>query len=235
MKVYLPAMEGHVPVKMVHTVHNLIEFSYLVHCNVHNTQSLEAVDAALKSFHTNREIFRTSRVLSHFNYPCQHSLKHYVTVICAYGSPNDLCSSMTEINISKLSRNLGGTQIAIRQCDKCFLPTNGSTSFQHLARTSHSIICLKVTAYLMFSDRSVSYVYSFIYTLSNIDAGQLQSMHVQDNEDEIAEDSDAEECQKHLARAAVEDEDDKDEYDVDGLRVIADIVMAKTIGAFIFQ
>ena len=87
----------------------------------------------------------------------------------------------------------------------------------------------------MFSDRSVSYVYSFIYTLSNIDAGQLQSMHVQDNEDEIAEDSDAEECQKHLARAAVEDEDDKDKYDVDGLRVIADIVMAKTIGAFIFQ
>lgn len=96
MKVYLPAMEGHVPVKMVHTVHNLIEFSYLVHCNVHNTQSLEAVDAALKSFHTNREIFRTSGVLSHFNYPCQHSLKHYVTVICAYGSPNGLCSSMTK-------------------------------------------------------------------------------------------------------------------------------------------
>ncbi len=30
MKVYLPAIEGHVPVIMVRAVHNLIEFSYLV-------------------------------------------------------------------------------------------------------------------------------------------------------------------------------------------------------------
>lgn len=96
MKVYLPAIEGHVPAKMVRAVRDLIEFSYLVRRDVHDTQSLQAVEAALKSFHENREIFRTSGVVQHFNYPRQHSLKHYVAMIRAYGSPNGLCSSMTE-------------------------------------------------------------------------------------------------------------------------------------------
>ena len=96
MKVYLPAIEGHVPAQIVRTVCDLIEFSYLVHRDVHDTQSLQAVEAALKSFHDNREIFRTSGVVDHFNYPRQHSLKHYVAMIHAYGSPNGLCSSMTE-------------------------------------------------------------------------------------------------------------------------------------------
>ena len=96
MKVYLPAIEGHVPAQIVRAMLDLIEFSYLVHRDVHNTQSLQAVEAALKSFHDNREIFRTSGVVDHFNYPRQHSLKHYITMIRAYGSPNGLCSSMTE-------------------------------------------------------------------------------------------------------------------------------------------
>jgi hypothetical protein len=96
MKVYLPVIEGHVPAKMVRAVRDLIEFSYLVRRDVHDTQSIEAVDTALKSFHNNREIFRTSGVVRHFNYPRQHSLKHYVATIRAFGSPNGLCSSMTE-------------------------------------------------------------------------------------------------------------------------------------------
>ena len=96
MKVYLRAIEGHVPATMVRAVRDLIEFSYLVRHDVHDTQSLQAVEAALKSFHRNREIFRTSGVVQHFNYPCQHSLKHYVAMIRAYGAPNGLCSSMTE-------------------------------------------------------------------------------------------------------------------------------------------
>ena len=96
MKVYLPAIEGHVPIEMVHTVCDLIEFSYLVHRDVHDTQSLKAVDDALKSFHTNHKIFRTTGVVKSFNYPHQHSLKHYVALIHAYGAPNGLCSSMTE-------------------------------------------------------------------------------------------------------------------------------------------
>ena len=96
MKIYLPVIEGHVPAKMVRTVRNLIEFSYLVRRDVHDTESIQAIDTALKSFHNNRKIFRMSGVVDHFNYPCQHSLKHYAAMIHAYGSPSGLCSSMTE-------------------------------------------------------------------------------------------------------------------------------------------
>ena len=94
-KIYLPAIKGHVPVEMVHTVCDLIEFSYLIHQDIHNTQALKAVDN-IKSFHTNCEIFKTTGVIEIFNYPCQHSLKHYVTLIYAYSAPSSLCSSMTE-------------------------------------------------------------------------------------------------------------------------------------------
>jgi hypothetical protein len=96
MKVYLPAIEGHVPAKAVRAVRDIIEFSYLVRCDVHDTQSIKAIGTALKSFHNNREIFRTSDVVQHFNYPRQHLLKHYVAMIRAFGSPSGLCSSMTE-------------------------------------------------------------------------------------------------------------------------------------------
>src|ERR1700679_860086 len=96
MKVYLPAIEGHVPTKMVRAVRDIIEFSYLVCRDVHDTQSIEAINATLKSFHNNRDIFKTSGVVQHFNYPRQHSLKHYVAMIRAFGSPNGLCSSITE-------------------------------------------------------------------------------------------------------------------------------------------
>jgi hypothetical protein len=37
------------------------------------------------------------------------------------------------------------------------------------------------------------------------------------------------------ARAAKEDEDDEDDYDVTGPRVIADVKLAKTIGAYVFR
>ena len=37
-----------------------------------------------------------SGVHNDFNLPWQHSLNHYVKVICAFGSPNGLCSSITE-------------------------------------------------------------------------------------------------------------------------------------------
>src|SRR5713101_992217 len=96
MKVYLPAIESHVPIKMVRAICDLIEFSYLICCDIHDTQSIKAINTALKSFHDNHKIFRTSGVVQHFNYPHQHSLKHYIAMIHAFGSPNGLCSSMTE-------------------------------------------------------------------------------------------------------------------------------------------
>jgi hypothetical protein len=82
---------------MVQTMRALLEFCYIVRHDVHDTNTLAALDDALKRFHCHREIFRTSGVRADgFNLPRQHSLVHYVKLIRAFGAPNGLCSSITE-------------------------------------------------------------------------------------------------------------------------------------------
>ncbi|KAG0694214.1 hypothetical protein DFH29DRAFT_815591, partial [Suillus ampliporus] len=47
-------------------------------------------------FHIYREIFKTTGVHDHFSLPRQHSISHYLFLICQFGTPNGLCSSITE-------------------------------------------------------------------------------------------------------------------------------------------
>jgi len=97
MKVYLPAIEGHVPGEMVQTMRAFLEFCYIARHDIHDTNSLAALDDALQRFHRHREIFRTSGIRPDgFNLPRQHSLIHYAKLIRAFGAPNGLCSSITE-------------------------------------------------------------------------------------------------------------------------------------------
>jgi hypothetical protein len=96
VQVYLPAIEGHVPDDMVQAMCAFLEFWYIAHHNVHDTNSLNALDDALQQFHHHCEIFQMSGVCNDFNLPQQHSLNHYVKLIRAFGSPNGLCSSITE-------------------------------------------------------------------------------------------------------------------------------------------
>ncbi|KAF8256446.1 hypothetical protein EI94DRAFT_1775292 [Lactarius quietus] len=83
MKVYLPAIKGHVPDQMVQAMHAFLEFS---------------LEDALRWFHCHREIFRETgaRTKGFDNLPRQHSLIHYMRLIQAFGAPNGLCSSITE-------------------------------------------------------------------------------------------------------------------------------------------
>jgi hypothetical protein len=93
----LPAIEGHVPDEMVQAMRAFLEFCYIARRNIHDTRSLESLDDALRRFHECREIFQTSGIrVDGFNLPRQHSLIHYAKLIRAYGSPNGLCSSITE-------------------------------------------------------------------------------------------------------------------------------------------
>ncbi|KAJ6631376.1 hypothetical protein B0H10DRAFT_2159741 [Mycena sp. CBHHK59/15] len=74
MKVYLPAIEGHVPTQMLRAFSAFLDFCYLVHRNVINEATLLAIDAALARYHRERAIFVESE----------------------FGAPNGLCSSITE-------------------------------------------------------------------------------------------------------------------------------------------
>ncbi|KAF8509710.1 hypothetical protein BU17DRAFT_77813 [Hysterangium stoloniferum] len=68
--------ERYVPVEMLHTIHAFLEFCYIVHRDVIDTQSLSALEEALSRFYRYRIIFEKCGV--------------------SFGAPNGLCSSITE-------------------------------------------------------------------------------------------------------------------------------------------
>ncbi|TDL13110.1 hypothetical protein BD410DRAFT_847352 [Rickenella mellea] len=98
MKVYLPAIAGHVPRDMVRTFRAFLEFCYIVRREVLTENDLVQLDDAQERFLQYREIFRTSGVRPDgFNrLPRQHSVWHYPKSIRMFGAPNGLCSSITE-------------------------------------------------------------------------------------------------------------------------------------------
>ncbi|KAJ3006600.1 hypothetical protein NUW54_g3876 [Trametes sanguinea] len=73
--VYLPTVDGLIPHGMVRSIRFFLEFCYLVHHDVQSEASIAQIREALASFRVERESF-------------YH--------IWEYGSPNSLCSSITE-------------------------------------------------------------------------------------------------------------------------------------------
>ncbi|KAI5987021.1 hypothetical protein EDD15DRAFT_2372740 [Pisolithus albus] len=97
MKVYLPAIEGHVPNDVVQAFRAFLEFCYIVRQNVITDDTLEELKDALQRFHLYRKIFQELGVRPEgFSLPRQHSLMHYEALIRLFGAPNGLCTSITE-------------------------------------------------------------------------------------------------------------------------------------------
>ncbi|KAJ7027114.1 hypothetical protein C8F04DRAFT_1288082 [Mycena alexandri] len=97
MKVYLPAIDGHVPPQMLRAFSAFLDFCYLVRRNVIGEITLTAIDEALARYHIERKVFEDSGVCPNgFCLPRQHSLTHYRYLIQEFGAPNGLCSSITE-------------------------------------------------------------------------------------------------------------------------------------------
>lgn len=97
MKVYLPAISGFVPTEMVQCISAFLDACYIARRADITEDSLQELEAAIKRFHTHREIFRTSGVRpTGFNLPRQHSLVHLIKQIQEFGAPGGLCSSITE-------------------------------------------------------------------------------------------------------------------------------------------
>jgi hypothetical protein len=97
VKVYLPAIEGHVPVEMVQAIRAFLEFCYIARRDILDANSLDQLQDALDRYHAYRKIFQECGVRTGgFNLPRQHSLLHYLQLIREFGAPNGLCSSITE-------------------------------------------------------------------------------------------------------------------------------------------
>ncbi|KAL1675203.1 hypothetical protein EV122DRAFT_292873 [Schizophyllum commune] len=96
MKVFLAAIAGHVPADMCRAFSSLLNFCYIARRNAITTPMLTELQAALDRFHQFRQVFIHIGVREDISLPRQHSLKHYARSIRLFGSPNGLCSSITE-------------------------------------------------------------------------------------------------------------------------------------------
>ncbi|KAH9986224.1 hypothetical protein BJV77DRAFT_1061839 [Russula vinacea] len=98
MKVYLAAVAGHVPSEMVKCLSALLDFCYIARRNALTADDLEDLQQALTHFHHHREVFIGTAGVNgeRISLPRQHSLVHYLRSIQRFGSPNGLCSSITE-------------------------------------------------------------------------------------------------------------------------------------------
>ena len=93
------AIQAFVPLDIVKTFAAFLEFCYIARRNVITSDSLEQLNIALHKFHESRQVFSgTVREdgPSGFSLPRQHSMVHYYEHIKDFGSPNGLCSSITE-------------------------------------------------------------------------------------------------------------------------------------------
>jgi hypothetical protein len=96
MKVYLPAIEGHVPPDVVRCFRAFLEFCYIARANVITERTLASLEDALQRFYRYRVVFQTTGVRFNISLPRQHSMAHYGMLIRLFGAPNGVCSSITE-------------------------------------------------------------------------------------------------------------------------------------------
>ncbi|KAF7367105.1 hypothetical protein MSAN_00970100 [Mycena sanguinolenta] len=87
-KVFAGLMAGHANAAVIQTATAVIDFISLSSLGCHTTRSLDAMDAALDTFHANKDIFieLEARSPAHFNIPKIHSTEHYTPGIRLFGS-----------------------------------------------------------------------------------------------------------------------------------------------------
>lgn len=96
-KVFLPAIAGLVPDKMVKAITKFMDFCYLVRQSSFNAADLVAIDESLLQFQEERSIFIDSGVRPKgISLPRQHALQHFHEQITLFGAPNGLSTSITE-------------------------------------------------------------------------------------------------------------------------------------------
>ncbi|KAI0314779.1 hypothetical protein OF83DRAFT_1063202, partial [Amylostereum chailletii] len=100
MKVYINAIEGHVPTDMVCAISAYLDFVYIARRSELTETDLDDLDEALARFHEYRDVFQHYGVRAPgpkgFSLPRQHSMKHYRELIEWFSAPNGLCTSITE-------------------------------------------------------------------------------------------------------------------------------------------
>jgi hypothetical protein len=80
----------------VQCIATFLDACYIVRHNAISTPALERFRKCVEKFHELRRIFIDAGVRVSISLPRQHALSHYFRLIILFGSPNGLCSSITE-------------------------------------------------------------------------------------------------------------------------------------------
>jgi hypothetical protein len=81
---------------MVACVAAFMDVCYLVYQDEISVGDLDAINREINHFHCLRQVFIDAGVCDSISLPRQHALMHYPDSIVLFGSPNGLCSSITE-------------------------------------------------------------------------------------------------------------------------------------------
>ncbi|KAJ7185384.1 hypothetical protein C8R46DRAFT_981964 [Mycena filopes] len=85
-RVFLGVLAGAVNAKVLTVIKALIDFIYYAQLQSHTNKTLDALQAALDTFHVNKQVIIDLKIREHFNIPKFHSLQHYVDAIRRLGS-----------------------------------------------------------------------------------------------------------------------------------------------------
>ena len=81
---------------MAQSIATFMDACYIARRNAISSLALEHLRTCVEKFHALRNIFIESGVRATISLPRQHALHHYYQSIKLFGSPNGLCSSITE-------------------------------------------------------------------------------------------------------------------------------------------
>jgi hypothetical protein len=89
---------GHVPSEMVKCLAVFLDFCYIMRHNAITGEDLMELQVILDRFYFHHAVFIDTAGVTgeNISLPRQHSLMHYICSIMLFGSPNGLCSSITE-------------------------------------------------------------------------------------------------------------------------------------------
>lgn len=84
------------PERMVQCLAVFMNICYILQRNAISASALTEATAELEKFHKLRSVFVEEGSRQHTSLPRQHALSHFIPAVQNFGSPNGLCSSITE-------------------------------------------------------------------------------------------------------------------------------------------
>ncbi|KAF8124221.1 hypothetical protein EV363DRAFT_1403324 [Boletus edulis] len=230
MKVYLNAVEGYIPdtilyCNMMHTFRAFLEFCYIARHNIITEDMLKDLGDTLECFHKYHEIFIATNVRSNFVLPQQHAMKHYPELICLFGAPNGLCSSITE------SKHIKAVKRPYQRSNKFNALKQMLLTNQRIDKLAASLV--DFTAHGMLIEPSA---------MSHLQYFEKQHNADSDEDAHGGHGADSNDVNQQAGHAKEEEEEEHDEGEesddkggaVEGEQVLCDIRLARMICECIF-